>query len=125
MTVKIIIVDRVQSDKDCSHEQPTWSSAADNENGSFDDRDFCVTAQLADGQVKLPDGIDGARVSPDRAIELVSLIASAAKEVKDCDEFMSHLSESEREETLNPSSGKNWHEKYEDRTFYRNKDILD
>mgnify|MGYP007077291638 CR=1 FL=1 len=124
MTVKIIIVDRIQSDEDCSHAQPTWSSDAD-DNGSFDDRDFCVTAQLADGQVKLPDGIGGAQLSPDRAIELVKLIASAAKEVKDYDDLMLNSTYEERELKLESSSGKTWHEKYEDRTFYRNKDILD
>lgn len=125
MTVKIIIVDRIQSDKGCSHTQPTWSSSAVDDSGSFDDRDFCVTAQLADGQIKLPEGIDGAQLSPDRAIELVKLVASAAKEVKDYDEIMRNSAYEERESKLEATTGKSWHEKYEDSSFYRNKDILD
>ena len=125
MTVKIVIVDRLQSDKDCLNTQPAWSSDADSDTGSFDDRDLRITAQLADGQVKLTCNLNGAQLSPDRAIKLAELLASAAKEVKDFDELTSNSTYEERVLKLEPASGASWHEKYEDRTFYRNKDILD
>lgn len=125
MTVKIIIIDRIQSDKDCSNSQPTWSSDADSDTGSFDDRDLCVTAQLSDGQIKLNCNLDGAQLSPDRAIELTKLIVSAAKEVKDYDDLMANATYEEHASKLEPASRASWHEKYEDRTFYRNRDILD
>lgn len=121
MTIKIVIVDRLQADADCSHVRPTWSSEADDSNDSLVDRDFCVVARLDDGQVQLPDELRGVVLSPDRAIELAQLIASAAKEVKDCEASMSHMTREERESKLSPDSGKSWHERYEDATFYRNK----
>lgn len=121
MTIKIVIVDRVQADKRCSHVQPTWSSAAGGDNSSFDDRDFRVIARLDDGQVQLPSELSGAVLSPDRAIELAQLIASAATEAKDCEAAMSRATREERESALSPDLGKSWHERYEDATFYRNK----
>lgn len=124
MTIKIVIVDRVQADKRCSQIQPTWSSAADSDNGSFDDRDFRVIARLDDGQVQLAGELSEALLSTDQAIELAQLIASAAQEVKDCEVEMSRASHEERVSKLSPESGKSWHERYEDRTFYRNKDSL-
>lgn len=121
MTTKIVIIDRVQSDKDCSHAQPTWSSSAGGDNSSFDDRDFRVTALLADGQIHLSSNLSGARLSPDRAIELAQLIASSAAEAQDFDAELSHATHDERALRLSPESGKPWHELYEDKTFYRNK----
>ena len=124
MTVKIVIVDRLQADADCSHVRPTWSSRADGNNGSFDDKDFRVIARLDDGQVQLPIELSGALLSPDRAIELAQLIVSAAQEVKDCNAEMSRVTHEGRASMLQPKSRKSWHERYEDKTFYRNKDSL-
>ena len=121
MTIKIVIVGRLQADTNCSHVHPTWSSESDDNNGSFDDRDFCVTARLDDGQVQLPSELSGAVLSPDRAIKLAQLIASAAAEAKDCEAAMSRTTREERESALSPDLGKSWHERYEDATFYRNK----
>lgn len=122
MTIKIIIIDRVQADEGCSHTLPTWSSAANGDNGSFDDRDFRVIARLNDGQIQLPSELSGALLSPDRAIKLAQVIASAAQEVKDCEGEISHATHEERASKLSPESGKSWHERYEDKTFYRSKD---